>query len=277
MDSSHNSKKPLAAKASESTDLTKIRLTLSYDGTHFQGWQKQPGLSTVQGTLESVLSQIYNEPIKVIASGRTDAGAHAIAQVAHFQAPIAPAREERLIRALNALLPDGIVVKAAFKAPDDFHALFSARRKTYIYRIWNHPIRSALWNQRALWVPTPLDLKALNRLSARLIGRKDFKSFQSTGSEVKTSIRKIEMAQWRQVSPHLIEFRIRGNGFLKQMVRNIVGTCLYLEKTKGTAHHMEAIINAKNRQAAKATAAAHGLYLYRVEYPRSLDNKCLKL
>lgn len=257
--------------------MRRIRLVLSYDGTPFQGWQKQPGLSTVQGNLETVLSQIYNEPIKVTGSGRTDAGTHAVAQVAHFDAPEIPAREERLVRALNALLPDGIVVKAAYRAPEEFHALYSARRKTYIYRIWNFPTRSALWHQRALWVPAPLDLKALNRLSSRLVGRKDFKSFQSAGTPVKTTIRNVDLAEWRQISKGYVEFRIRGSGFLKQMVRNIVGTLLYLERRKGTAHHVEEILNARDRQVAKTTAPAHGLYLYRVEYPRSLDKKCLKL
>lgn len=257
--------------------MRKIKLLLSYDGTGFQGWQKQPGLSTVQGTLEAVLSQIYNEPIKVIGSGRTDAGTHAVAQVAHFDAPKVIAREERLVRALNGLLPETIVCKGAWLAPDDFHALASAKRKTYVYRVWNSPFRSALWNKRALWIANPLDLYLLNRMSARLVGQKDFKSFQSAGTPVKSTIRKIEKAEWKAVQPHLIEFRITGNGFLKQMVRNIIGTELYLERNGQTAQDFDTIMAAKDRTKAKATAAAHGLYLYRVQYPADLDGKCIKL
>lgn len=258
--------------------MRKIKLLLSYDGTDFSGWQRQPGCTTVQGTLEHCLSQLYNQPIKVKGSGRTDAGTHAVGQVAHFEAPKVMVKEERLVHALNSLLPDTIAVKNAWEAPEDFHALFSARRKTYIYRIWNHPQRSALWNKRALWVPQPLDLEYLNQLATGILGRKDFKSFQSAGTPVKSTVRSVDHCSWRRLSSgYLLEFRIRGNGFLKQMVRNLMGTQIYLERQKADLSRLYDIFDAKDRQAAKATAAAHGLYLYRVEYPPALDNKCRKL
>ncbi|MGE0526975.1 MAG: tRNA pseudouridine(38-40) synthase TruA [Bdellovibrionales bacterium] len=257
--------------------MRKIRLLLSYDGTDYQGWQKQPGLVTVQGTVETVLTQIYNEPIRVVASGRTDAGAHAVGQVVHFEAPKVLVGEDKLVRRLNALLPDSAVAKGAWLAPENFHALASARRKTYVYRIWNHPIRSALWRHRALWVPYPLDLRLLNRLATDIRGQKDFKSFQTQGTPVKSTIRQVDHCSWRQVGSYLVEMRIRGNGFLKQMVRNIVGTKLYLARHGGGRQHLRDILDAKDRQAAKATAAPYGLYLYRVEYPWDLDNKCRKL
>lgn len=257
--------------------MTKIRLLISYDGTPFQGWQKQPGRATIQGTLETVLSQIYSEPMRIVGSGRTDAGTHAIGQVAHFEPPKTLASEIKLVRSLNALLPPEIVIKGAWRAPEDFHALASARRKTYIYRIWNHPTRSALWHQRALWVPQPIDLDALNRLADGVLGKKDFKSFQTQGTVVKSTIRSLDLCHFERRSPHLLELRIRGNGFLKQMVRNLVGTLLYLERHKKGPEDLKAIFAAADRQAAKATASAHGLYLYRVEYPQELDNRCLKL
>lgn len=262
--------------------MRKIKLLLSYDGTEYEGWQRQPGgRPTVQGTLEHVLTQIYNEPVKVIGSGRTDSGTHAIGQVAHFEAPKILQKEERLLRALNSLLPENIAVKGAWLVPDDFHALASARRKTYIYRIWNHPIRSPLWHKRALWVPQALDLEFLNQLSTGVVGRKDFKSFQTSGTPVKSTVRHIDQCLWVARSPHLIELRISGNGFLKQMVRNLVGTLLYLERNRDAkgAHpgQLQQIFDAHDRQAAKATVAAHGLYLYRVEYPAALDKKCRKL
>ncbi len=257
--------------------MRKIRLLLSYDGTPYQGWQKQPGAPTVQGTLESVLTQIYSEPIRTVGSGRTDAGTHAVGQVVHFEAPKTLASEAKLVRALNALLPDTIAVKGAWLAPAEFHALASARRKTYIYRIWNHATRSALWNQRALWIPHELDLKFLDKLAQQLIGRKDFKSFQTTGTPVNSTVRTVDVSRFLHVRGPLVEFRIRGNGFLKQMVRNLVGTLLHLERNKGSIGDLRAILEAKDRRVAKATAPAHGLYLYRVEYPADLDKKCLKL
>ncbi len=257
--------------------MRKIKLLLSYDGTEFQGWQRQPGHTTIQGTVENVLTQLYNEPVKIYGSGRTDAGTHAVGQVAHFEAPKVLQKENGLIRAMNSLLPETISCKAAWHAPDDFHALFSARRKTYIYRIWNNPTRSALWNKRALWVPQPVDLALLNRLAKLVEGKKDFKSFQSSGTPVKSTVRHVDKCQWSVVRGDLLELRIRGNGFLKQMVRNIVGTLLYLERHRSELTQLYDIFDAKDRQAAKATAGAHGLYLYRVEYPLALDNKCRKL
>lgn len=257
--------------------MRKIRLHLSYDGTDYQGWQKQPGRGTIQGTLEEVLSQIYAEPVKCIASGRTDAGTHAIQQVVHFEAPKQIASEPRLTRALNALLPPSIVVKQAYLAPDDFHALASASRKTYVYRIWNAPTRSALWRDRALHVPHPLDLHKLNAFAKQVVGTRDFKSFQTSGTPVKTTVRTVDRCEFTARSKYMLDLHIRGNGFLKQMVRNLVGTMLHLERNKGDLASFRAIFEAKDRQAAKATAAAHGLYLYRVEYPRTLDKACVKL
>lgn len=258
--------------------MRKIKLLLSYDGRGFEGWQKQPDKPTVQGVLEEALSRIYNQPVKTVGSGRTDAGTHAVGQVAHFEAPKIMNQEERLVRALNSLLPESVVVKGAWHAPDDFHALYSARRKTYIYRIWNNPLRSALWGSRALWVPNPLDLERLNLFSSQLVGDRDFKSFQTSGTPVKSTVRHIDSAIWKAVSGgHLVEFRICGSGFLKQMVRNLVGTLLHLERNGGGPDDLKAIFDARDRQSAKTTVPAHGLYLYRVDYPPALDKKCRKL
>lgn len=257
--------------------MRKIKLLLSYDGTPYQGWQKQPGAPTVQGVLEAVLTQLYNEPIRTIGSGRTDAGTHAVGQVVHFEAPKVLASEGKLIRSLNSLLPETISCKGAWLAPAEFHALASARRKTYIYRIWNDEYRSALWHNRALWVPHELNLKFLDSLARQLIGRKDFKSFQTAGTPVNSTVRTVDVSTFIRRRGGLIEFRIRGNGFLKQMVRNLVGTLLHLERNKGSIGDLRAIFQARDRQVAKTTAPAHGLYLYRVEYPSDLDNKCLEL
>lgn len=256
----------------------RIKLVLSYDGTPFQGWQRQTRTeATIQGELERVLSRIYDCPITVIGSGRTDSGTHAVAQVAHFDAPKIIPTEPKLIRALNGLLPESVVVKSVSLAPPDFHAMFSVTRKTYIYRVWNHPVRSALWHLRAHWVQKPLNLELLNDFSSLLVGEHDFKSFQTTGTPVPSTVRTIEHARWQAKHKYLLEFSICGDGFLKQMVRNIVGAQLYLERNGGTPADFQSIVEAKDRRKAKDTAPAHGLYLYRVEYPRELDNKCLKL
>ncbi len=251
-------------------------MTVGYDGTPFQGWQKQPHGPSVQSELERALTQLLSEPIRVIGSGRTDAGTHAVAQVAHFDSGKADIQIAKLWRGLNALLPDSVVVKSLVSAPDEFHAQRSAVRKTYIYRIWNHPVRSPLWRNRAYWIHRPLDLSRLARLTEPLIGTQDFKSFQTHGTVVKNTIRKVELAQFSSRNGPLIEFRITGSGFLKQMVRNIVGTLLYLESHQSEPTHLVEILRAKDRKAAKTTAPAHGLYLYKVEYPLNLDNKCRK-
>lgn len=257
--------------------MPRYRLSISYDGTPFQGWQKQPQKPSVQSELEAALSKILNQPIRTIGSGRTDAGTHAINQVVHFDADKLPSSRDNWVRGLNSLLPDSITVKSMSVAPEDFHAQRSAVAKTYIYRIWNHPIRSSLWRDRALWVPHSLDVELLQTLSQPLIGEHDFRSFQTQGTPVKSTIRRIYRLEWRGQAGRIIELRVRGSGFLKQMVRNMVGTLLYLERQRAQPTRMVEILQAHDRSAAKGTAPAHGLYLYRVEYPRDLDNKCRKL
>lgn len=254
----------------------RYRMVLSYDGSCFNGWQKQPnGPPTVQGTIEKILQQILRKPTRVIGSGRTDTGAHALMQVAHFDCD--HLLDKSFHRSLNALAPDGLVIKSVETAPDDFHALASVESKTYLYRIWNAPLPSITHRHWSLHVSKPLDVEKLNNLSLLLVGEVDFKSFQTKGTPVATTVRHVSQAEWRHVSRHLVEFRITGEGFLKQMVRNIVGTLLYLERKGLSEADLKAILEASDRQAAKATAAAHGLFLYRVKYPLALDNQCRKL
>jgi tRNA pseudouridine38-40 synthase len=254
----------------------RYRLNLSYDGGCFNGWQKQNrGPETVQGTLEKILKQILRQPIRVVGSGRTDTGVHAHVQIAHFDYDKELNRS--FLRSLNALAPEGLVIRSVEHTPEDFHALASCTSKTYIYRIWNAPVPSVSRRHWSLHVKKPLDLKKLNDLSQILIGEIDFKSFQSRGTPVATTVRHITSAKWRRVSRHLIEFRITGEGFLKQMVRNIVGTLLYLERKNMTVDDLKVILAAGDRQAAKDTAPPHGLFLYRVEYSPVLDNQCRKI
>lgn len=260
---------------------TRGRLLLSYHGTGYHGWQKQPHATpTIQETVEKTLSRLFDSPIIIVGSGRTDAGVHAYGQVAHFKAPKKFDHFKNLKRSLNSLLPPTIVVRDVFEAPQDFHALASVEQKTYVYKILHSKNPSPFLHDRALWRPKPLDLKLLNDLSSILIGEHDFASFQSQGTDVATTTRCIFSALWSQPAENLIEFRISGDGFLKQMVRNIVGTLMDLhdESTPAASKkELKEILAAKSRRAAGSTAAAHGLYLHHVVYPKELDNRCRKL
>ncbi len=254
----------------------RVRLDLAFDGALFMGSQKQAeGTYTVQGVLQEKLSQIFREKIHVQLSGRTDRGVHALHQVAHFDCSTDPKRI-KLRAALQGLLPKFLVIKQTYLAPKDFHALRSTTEKTYKYLIRNAPTPSAqLWN-KSVWVRNKLNIEYLNKTSSYLIGEHDFKSFQNTGTDLKTTVRKIHRAEWVLRKPGWVEFYISGNGFLKQMVRNIVGTALALEKSGQPSEMMKEILQARDRQKALKTAPSEGLYLVEVLYPQTLDNKCLK-
>ncbi len=266
-----------------------IRMLISYDGTDYAGWQRQGENSpdprpTIQATLESAISKVFNTEVKVQASGRTDAGVHALAQNVHFKVPTDIAGnptkspfDMKLIRSINALTPDSIAVSRAWVAPDNFHALHSAEKKSYRYVIHNSPTPDPIRSRYCHWVEKPFDINKLNALTECLIGEHDFKSFQTSGTELKTTVRKILEARWSRTGENLVEFRITGTGFLKQMVRNIVGTTIYLHQNEYRPDEMQKILSACDRQAAKATAEPQGLFLDRVYYPADLDNGCREL
>lgn len=257
---------------------TRGRILLSYLGTGFYGWQKQPHSSpTIQEELEKTLSKLFNEPIQVVGSGRTDAGVHAYGQVAHFTATKNFSQFKNLRRSMNSLLPETINIRELYEAPLEFHALGSVEEKTYIYKILQTKNRSPFLYDRALWRPATLDLGLLNDYSSLLIGEQDFASFQSQGTEVATTVREIFKAEWAQTRESAVEFKITGSGFLKQMVRNIVGTLLELHDEKASPERLREILSSRNRQNAGPSAPAHGLYLHHVVYPKELDNKCRKL
>ncbi|OFZ12147.1 MAG: tRNA pseudouridine(38-40) synthase TruA [Bdellovibrionales bacterium RBG_16_40_8] len=267
----------------------KIKLLISYDGTDYAGWQKQGDRGadlrpTIQSTLECALTKIFGTKIHIQASGRTDAGTHAAGQVAHFKVPedalgnpIKNPEKMKLVRSLNALTPPSLSIKKAWIAPNHFHALRSAQGKTYRYIIHNSSTPNSLADRYSVWVERPLSVDRLNELSACLIGEHDFKSFQTRGTELKSTIRTITEATWRYIDHETIEFRLTGTGFLKQMVRNIVGTLIYLHQNKLKSEEMTKILKSCDRQAAKWTAEAKGLFLDTVYYPSDLDNECREL
>ncbi len=260
--------------------MPRIKFTVAYDGTDFCGWQRQNGgKPSVCQTIQEGLSKIFDEKIALFASGRTDAGVHALNQVCHFDTsrPVERLRGFDLNRAMQAQLPTSIVIKKAWLAPDDFHSTLSPERKTYRYLIHNAKQQSVFLNRYTHWIRKPLDLDFLNKCSDFLIGNQDFKSFQSVGSDVAHTVRTIEKAHWQWRRENIAQFTVTGSGFLKQMVRNIVGTQLHLEKKGLSELKMKEIIEAKERRAAGPPAPPQGLFLMRVYYPLDLDNKCLEL
>ncbi len=257
--------------------MFRVRLHIEYDGSPYSGWQIQnQGQKTVQGELTRALCKIFDDDIKVVSSSRTDTGVHALDQVVHFDVKRDPLSFE-MVHAIQGHLPPSIVVKKAFLAPQDFHANRDAIKKTYKYVIRNSDTRDALkWNQ-SLFIRRPLDLNYLNSISQVLVGHHDFKSFQNSGTDVETTDRKIYEIKWALTAPGWIEFTITGNGFLKQMVRNIVGTLLAMENDRLPTSRLIEILSARNRQVAAKTAPPEGLYLVKVFYPAELDIKCREI
>jgi tRNA pseudouridine38-40 synthase len=261
--------------------MTRIRLLLSYDGTDFCGWQKQkdhkfaPELPSIQETVETALEKILRHPVKLSASGRTDAGVHAAAQVAHFDTDRPLPKD--LCWALKAKLPLSIAAKGAWIAPKDFHSTLSAKKKTYRYWLWNHPRPTALLARYSWWVRQPLDIEFLNECSKYLLSLQDFASFRSMGTPVKHTLREVYRAEWTQVQSGLIQFEVTGNGFMKQMVRNIVGTIVDLAMKGQPSAQMKTILEAKDRKKAGPTAPPQGLFLRRVYYPKDLDKRCRRI
>ncbi len=241
-----------------------LKLILEYDGTNYCGWQVQGTDPTIQGVLEQALAKVLDGPVRVNGAGRTDAGVHALGQVASFQtASRIPC--DALQRALNSLLPRDVVVHAVQDVPADFHARYSALGKVYEYHILNRPLPSAL-RRRYVWhVPGPLDLDAMGTAAASLRGRHDFSSFRGAGSEVRTSERTLTEASLAREGDEIV-LTFTADGFLRHMVRNIVGTLVEVGRRRRTPGEIVGILAARDRRAAGMTAPPQGLYLVRVLY-----------
>ncbi len=242
-----------------------IKLLIEYDGTNYLGWQVQPKGSTIQGTLEDKLGLLTGEPVRLFGSGRTDSGVHAFGQVAHFKTR--SQMDVRTIqRALNSLLPPDIVIRKVEAVDEDFHARRHSKSKVYEYRILNRNLRSAFHREYAWYIPQKLNFTEMKRASQSLIGEHDFSAFRSVGSPTRTTVRRVVRAEWKRGREGFIRFEIEANGFLKQMVRAIVGTLVEVGKDKMNSAGFRKILESKDRKKAGPTAPARGLFLKEVKY-----------
>ncbi len=238
---------------------SRVRIDIEYDGTGYSGWQRQPNKKTIQSELESALGVIFGSKISVVGSGRTDAGVHALNQVAHFDLPKA-FEVDKLAKAMCANLPKDIVVKKAIYVPDNFHARKSCVKKSYLYKVISSQSPVAILRNYLCYTSDSIDLVYLNDLSSLFVGTHDFESFRASDANTKTSIRTVYTANWYK-NENYIEFLIEANGFLKQMIRNLVGTLLYMHSKKLPKLKFLEILEAKDRTKAFNTASAHALYL----------------
>jgi tRNA pseudouridine38-40 synthase len=242
-----------------------IKIILEYDGTRYCGFQKQPGKQTIQQEIEKALKRLLSKPVKIsAASGRTDAGVHASFQVVNFKTA-KPLALNRIQMGLNYYLPPDIAVVSAQDAPPDFHARYSAKKKIYEYRIWNHRVRSPLRASQYYHVPFALDLKVMQAAAKTLIGKHDFSSFCSTGSARRDPVRRVTKLAIRKRGDEII-MRIEANGFLYHMVRNIAGTLIEAGRGKATAEDVKAILTSCGRRKSLHNAPGHALALAHVTY-----------
>ncbi len=271
--------------------MSTFRITVAYDGTDFIGWQRQAEGTSIQGALEAAVGALDERDVTVIGAGRTDAGVHALGQVAAFRIE-RPMAADAVVRALNARLPETVRVLEAAEAPASFHPQFDARAKTYRYRIWNASAMSPFERRYAWHLPGALDVDAMQAAARLIEGEHDFAAFQGGGSDVATTVRTVFSSQIRAGShlaprtphpaprtshpaprtPHpvLWEYEITGSGFLRHMVRTLVGTLVEVGRRREPIEWVGRVIESRDRAAAGQTAPAQGLFLVGVDYTGAL-------
>ena len=245
--------------------MRNIRLLLEYDGAAYHGWQRQKNALTIQEVVETGLGRLTGAEVRLKASGRTDAGVHALGQVANFHTQ-SSIPLKAFVHGLNSMIPRDIAVLQAQEVPPDFHARFSARAKTYEYRILNRISPSPL-NRRYAWlVRQPLNLEAMVQAAAALPGEHDFSAFRASGGSPGHGLRKVLAAAWHQGDAGRLRFSITANGFLRGMVRSLVGTMVEIGQGKRPPADLSGLLDSGERAAAGPTAPAQGLFLVEVVY-----------
>lgn len=236
----------------------RIALGLEYCGTVFRGWQSQAGGGTVQDALEAALRQIAGQPVGTLCAGRTDAGVHATQQVVHFDAPV----ERPLtawVRGVNSYLPEGVAVRWAQPVAGEFHARFSARGRRYRYLLLNRPQRPGLWQGRVGWFHWPLELAAMQDACGRLLGEHDFSAFRAAECQAKSPVKTMTQATVRQCGAMFV-FDFEASAFLHHMVRNLVGTLVYIGKGGQPPGWVDELLQMQDRKLAAPTFSPDGLY-----------------
>lgn len=247
---------------------SRLKFIVAYDGTRFAGWQSQAGGNAIQDHLERAFEQICSEKVRIHGAGRTDAGVHAIAQCAHVDLPARRYAPSRWVSALNGVLPPAIRVMRCRFVTDTFHARFSAKGKTYRYRIWNAEVLSPFETNRAWHVIAPLDLELLAATAHQFCGEHDFASFAANRGTPETSTVRIIRAVRIRRAGSCISIEVEGDGFLYKMVRMMVGTLVQIASGKSSPNEIKARLKSPRRAISRARVAApaHGLFLVRVRY-----------
>ena len=248
-------------------ELTRIALGLEYKGTAFCGWQRQAQGYSVQDALEDALLQVAGQTVEVVPAGRTDAGVHASAQVVHFETRVARPLTA-WVRGVNSFLPASVAVLWSRRVDAAFHARFSARSRSYRYLLLNRPVRPALNSERCGWYHGKLDIERMRQAASLLLGEHDFSAFRAAECQARSPVRLMRHLEVRRQGEYIV-FDLTANAFLHHMVRNIVGTLLWVGRDKRPVEWMEELLRSRDRTQAGPTAAAAGLHLRHVEYDPS--------
>ena len=246
------------------SSFNRLALGLEYDGSRFLGWQTQPGGGTVQDALESALSGVADRPVSVTCAGRTDRGVHALEQVIHFDTAV-ERPDSAWVRGVNALLPEAVAVLWSRRVSPDFHARYAARSRSYRYVLLNRRVRPALAGRYAGWYHASLDIAPMREAAAQLLGEHDFSAFRAAECQAKSPVRTLHAIGIERYGER-IEFSLRANAWLQHMVRNIVGTLVYVGAGKQPPAWAKALLDSRDRTRAAPTFASEGLYLEAVEY-----------
>jgi tRNA pseudouridine38-40 synthase len=244
--------------------MARLALGLEYDGRAFCGWQTQPGGCAVQDHLERALAVVHGAPVGTVVAGRTDAGVHATAQVVHFDA-LHERPESAWVRGVNTHLPAGMAVLWAKPVGEGFHARFSASERAYRYRLLNHPVRPALEAGRVGWVHGELDVEAMCRAAACLVGVHDFSAFRAAECQARSPVREMRRVEVLRRGRHL-SFEFRANAFLQHQIRNMVGALVWIGLGRRPAEWLAELLASRDRRLGAATFSPDGLYLTDVRY-----------